>query len=42
MFAIDVKFMGGINNILNDFTIDGTTISSKSNLFMVTLGWKIL
>jgi hypothetical protein len=42
MFAIDVKYMGGINNILNDFTIDGTTISSKSNLFMVTLGWKIL
>ena len=42
MFAIDVKYMGGINNILKDFNYDGTTLSSKSNLFMVTLGWKIL
>ncbi len=42
MFAIDVKYMGGINNILHDFSIGETTISSKSNLFMVTLGWKIL
>jgi hypothetical protein len=42
MFAVDVKYLGGINNILNDFSIDGTTVSSKSNLFMVTLGWKIL
>ena len=42
MFAIDVRYMGGINNILNDFSYDGTTLSSKSNLFIVTLGWKIL
>lgn len=42
MFAIDIKYMGGINNILNDFVINETSISSKSNLFMVTLGWKIL
>ena len=42
MFAIDVKYMGGINNILKDFNYNGGTLSSKSNLFMVTLGWKIL
>jgi hypothetical protein len=42
MFAIDVKYMGGLNNILKDFSYDGNTLSSKSNLFMVTLGWKIL
>lgn len=42
MFAIDVKYMGGINNILSDFSVNNTTLSSKSNLFMVTLGWKIL
>jgi hypothetical protein len=42
MFAIDVKYMGGMNNILKDFSYDGNTLSSKSNLFMVTLGWKIL
>jgi len=42
MFAIDVKYMGGINNILKDFEYNDGTISSKSNLFMVTLGWKIL
>lgn len=42
MFAIDVKYMGGLNNILKDFSYNGSTLSSKSNLFMVTLGWKIL
>lgn len=42
MFAVDVKYMGGINNMLDNVSIDGNTIVSKSNLFMVTLGWKIL
>lgn len=41
MFAVDVKYVGGLSNVLNDFNYDGTTVSSKSNLFVVTLGWKI-
>ena len=41
MFAVDVKYVGGISNILNDVHFDGKTVSSKSNLFVVTLGWKI-
>ena len=42
MFAINVSYMGGINNILKDVSIEGNSITSKSNLFVVTLGWKIL
>ena len=42
MFALNVSYMGGINNILGDFSLNGNTITSKSNLFVVTLGWKIL
>ncbi len=41
MFAVDVKYVGGISNVLNDVKFDGTTVSSKSNLCVVTLGWKI-
>ena len=44
MFALDLKYFGGINNVMEkDITIDekNSTISSKSNLFEVTLGWKI-
>ncbi len=43
MFALDVKYMGGINNLYkgNDLTWDGKTLNTKSNLFTVTLGWKI-
>jgi len=41
MFAVDVKYVGGISNILNDVKFDGNTVTSKSNLFVVTLGWKI-
>ena len=44
MFAIDVRYFGGINDIMNTtIEIDGDSrsISSKSNLFQVTLGWKI-
>ncbi len=42
MFALNITYMGGINNILKDVSIDGNSITSKSNLFVVTLGWKIL
>jgi len=42
MFALNVSYMGGINNILGDFSYNGNSITSKSNLFVVTLGWKIL
>ncbi len=42
MFTLDVKYVGGITNVLNDIQINGTEITSKSNLFVVTLGWKIL
>ena len=42
MFTLDIKYLGGINNILKDFSYDNGTLTSKSNLFMVTLGWKIL
>lgn len=44
MFALDVRYFGGINDIMTkDITIDSQTqtISSKSNIFEVTLGWKI-
>ena len=44
MFALDVKYVGGINDWnINDIVIDGETIAttSKANMFMVTLGWKI-
>lgn len=43
MFAVDVKYMFGLNNILDDFQFQGgNTLTSKSNIFVVTLGWKIL
>jgi hypothetical protein len=41
MFAVDVKYVGGFTNILDDVQFDGKTVTSKSNLFVVTLGWKI-
>lgn len=41
MFAIDVKYMGGLGNVLNDVQYNNTTLSSQSNVFLVTLGWKI-
>ncbi len=44
MLALNVKYMGGLNDIYKgaDLDFDGKTFSTKSNLFMVTLGWKIL
>ena len=44
MFAIDVRYFGGLNDLVNkDVTIDVGTykITSRSNLFQVTVGWKI-
>jgi len=43
MFAIDVKYYGGINNILN-FKYDNNTktLNGGSSVFEVTLGWKLL
>jgi len=43
MFAIDVKYYGGINNIL-DFKYDNNTktLNGGSSVFEVTLGWKLL
>lgn len=41
MFAVDVKYVGGLSNVLNDVKFNDNSVSSKSNLFVVTLGWKI-
>ncbi len=43
MFALDVKYYGGINNIL-DFKYDSgnKTLSGGANVFEITLGWKLL
>lgn len=43
-FVLDVKYYGGINSLTNgDVTVNNGSISSaKPNVFMVTLGWKIL
>jgi hypothetical protein len=43
MFAIDIKYYGGINNILN-FKYDNNTktLTGGANVFEVTLGWKLL
>jgi len=45
MFALDVKYYGGINNLINGNVKynDAThSITGASNVFEVTLGWKIL
>ncbi len=42
MFALDVKYVGSLNNWnKNDIQFNGTSLSTKANMFMVTLGWKI-
>jgi hypothetical protein len=41
MFALDVKYVGGITNILDDIKYENGTVTSKSSMFVVTLGWKI-
>lgn len=40
--AINVSWVGGMTDVFaNDINVGGQTLSSKSNLFQVTLGWKI-
>ncbi len=45
MFALDINYYGGINSIINgDISFNNNQnlgISSRSNVFLVTLGWKI-
>lgn len=44
MFALDVKYYGGISNLVNGsvkYNSANTTINGGSNVFMVTLGWKL-
>jgi len=41
--ALNVSWMGGMTDVFaNDINFNGKTLSSKSNLLQVTLGWKIL
>ena len=41
MFALDVKYMVGLNNMFDNIYYENEKITSKSGLFIVTLGWKI-
>ena len=41
--ALNVSWMGGMTDVFaNDIQMSGKTLSSKSNVLQVTLGWKIL
>lgn len=44
MFTLDVQYMLGLNKVIEDIVVDGTTVKfdSKQQGFMVTLGWKII
>ncbi len=43
MLAIDVKYYGGINDIVNlKYDNNTKTLNGGANVFEVTLGWKIL
>ncbi|HOI32509.1 MAG: porin family protein [Bacteroidales bacterium] len=45
MFTLDVQYYLGLNNLISDVKLnDGSTLKfdSKSQGFMVTLGWKII
>jgi len=45
MFTLDVQYYLGLNNVISDITLEnGETVKfdSKSQGFMVTLGWKII
>jgi len=45
MFALDVKYYGGITNLFNGsvkYNSATQTVSGSANAFEVTLGWKIL
>ncbi len=44
MFALDVHYYGGINDLVNgnvSYNNTTQTVTSKSSVFMITLGWKI-
>jgi len=41
MFSLDIKYFGGLNNILDNIQYKNKEITAKPNLFVVTLGWKI-
>ncbi len=44
MFALDVNYYGGINDLINgnvSYNNETHTVTSRSNVFLVTLGWKI-
>jgi hypothetical protein len=40
MFTLDVRYQFGLNEIIE--TVDSFNFNSKSNIFAVSLGWKIL
>ena len=45
MFALDIKYYGGINDLFNGtvkYNTDTHSVSGAANVFEVTLGWKIL
>jgi hypothetical protein len=44
MFAIDVQYILGLNNLIETVNIGGAPVQfdSKNRGFVVTLGWKIL
>ncbi len=44
MFTLDVQYMLGLNTVIGDINVNGTTVKfdSKQQGFMVTLGWKII
>jgi len=43
MFTLDVQYMFGLNKLIGDIAVDGTTVKfdSRQQGFMVSLGWKI-
>lgn len=45
MFTLDVQYYLGLNNVISDITLENgepVKFDSKSQGFMVTLGWKII
>ncbi len=45
MFALDVKYYGGINDLFNgtvSYNQQTKTVNGAANVFEITLGWKIL
>ncbi len=40
MFTIDIRYQMGLNDVVKN--VEGFDLNSKSNMFAVSLGWKIL